>query len=130
MSNNLEFDKKRASILAIVALLAGMFIYVILNLTTALVYSPEEVVELDWALGSAVLTNVGQTGFFLLVFALGAAVSSGINGFMICSTKLISAMGHQGVLHNSFSRKNSKGVPSQAIIFVSVISFFAAFFPP
>lgn len=128
LANNLHFEQKKASMLAIGSLLVGMMIYNLLNITTAMAYSPEQAAKVEWALGSAVMTHIGKGGFMLLIVALGAAVSSGINGFMICSTKLIGAMGGQGILPVAFSEKNKKGVLSYAIIFVSVLSLGAAWF--
>ncbi|QVK18175.1 APC family permease [Mycoplasmatota bacterium] len=126
--NNLHFDRKKATILAVVSLLMGMLIYNILNITTALAYTPKQILTLDWALGSGVLTNIGMIGFILLILALSAAVSSGINGFMICSTKLIGAMGKHKVLPYEFSQTNKNGSLNIAIIFVTIISFFATLF--
>lgn len=126
--NNLHFERKKATILAIVSLLMGMLIYNILNITTAMAYTPKQAIELDWALGSGVIANIGMAGFILLIIALSAAVSSGINGFMICSTKLIGAMGKQQILPYEFSQTNKNGSLNYAIIFVSLISLFATLF--
>lgn len=128
LATNFGFDNKKASKLAIVSLFVGMMIYNLLNMATAMAFTPEQASSLDWALGSAVMSFVGKGGFLVLVIALGAAVSSGINGFMICSTKLIGAMGSRDVIPYKFSEKNKNGELKVSIIFVSIISFIAILF--
>lgn len=128
LAKNMAFSAKKASRLAIVSLVIGMLIYNMLNITTGLAYGPSEAANKEWALGSAVMTYIGKGGFFLLVLALGAAVSSGINGFMICASKLLGAMGEEGIINERFGRKNTSNILSQAIVFVSIISFVAVWF--
>ncbi len=128
LSTNFGFHNKKASILAIISLFFGMMIYNLLNIATAIAYTPKLAGELDWALGSAVMNYLGKGGFLLLIIALGAAVSSGINGFMICSTKLIGAMGQQKVISYKFSQKNKNGELRNSILFVSGISFISVMF--
>lgn len=122
LATNLGFGNKKASMLAIVSLFIGTLIYNLLNIATGLAYSPQQASSLDWALGSAVMNYIGKFGFLLLIIALGAAVSSGINGFMVCSSKLIAAMGRKGVLSYKFSETNKNGELGNSILFVSIIS--------
>jgi len=128
LATNFGFDNKKASMLAVISLIVGMLIYNLLNIATAMAYTPSQAVEFEWALGSGVMEYVGKGGFLLLVIALGAAVSSGINGFMICSTKLIGAMGKQKVISHKFNDRNKNGELSNSILFVSGISFIAVMF--
>lgn len=122
LATNLGFGNKKASMLAIVSLFIGTLIYNLLNIATGLAYNPQQASSLDWALGSAVMNYIGKFGFLLLIIALGAAVSSGINGFMVCSSKLIAAMGRKGVLSYKFSETNKNGELGNSILFVSIIS--------
>lgn len=128
LATNFGFDNKKASILAVVSLLVGMMIYNILNISTAIAFTPEQASSLEWALGTGVFNYIGKAGFLVLVIALGASVSSGINGFMICSTKLIGAMGKKEVIPSIFSKKNKNGELGKSIVFVSIISFIAVMF--
>jgi amino acid transporter len=128
LSTNIGFSTKKASMLAIISLFVGAAIYNLLNITTAMAYNPDTAYSLDWALGSAVMSYVGKGGFIILVIALGAAVSSGINGFMICSTKLIGAIGKQKVIPYKFSERNRNGEMGNSIKFVSIISFIVVMF--
>ena len=121
-------SRSKASLMAVTSLLIGMGCYILLNFTTGLAYGPEEAKSLDWALGSGVLEHLGLIGFLMLVIALGSAVSGGINGFMICSTKLICAMGRENILPRQVGGMTERGVLKNAILAVSVISIFACFF--
>lgn len=125
---DMNLTRKRASFIAVVALLIGMSCYILLNFSTALAYGPEEAFQLDWALGSGVLEHLGEIGFLLLVIALGSAVSGGINGFMICAVKLIGAMGRENVLPHALSKTDDRGVPRNAVWFVSLVGIAACFF--
>lgn len=121
-------SRQAASAMAVVSLAIGMSCYILLNFTAGLAFGPEEARALEWALGSGVLQYLGLAGFLMLVIALGAAVSGGINGFMICASKLISSMGRQNILPKFFSIERENGVQSRSILFVSAISICACFF--
>ena len=108
--HDMDISRRKASFMAVASLLIGMSCYILLNFSTGLAYGPEKAYALDWALGSGVLEHLGMAGFLLLVIALGSAVSGGINGFMICSTKLISSMGRQSILPIWISRTTKKGI--------------------
>lgn len=117
---DMEISRHKAAMMAVLSLLIGMSCYILLNFATGLAYGPQEAQALDWALGSGVLHYLGLAGFLLLVIALGAAVSGGINGFMICSTKLSTSMVRENVLpRGSGSGKDVAG-QKNAIIFVSI----------
>lgn len=128
LAENLSFSKAKASVLTVFSLFSGMIIYNILNITTALAYSPDEAIRYDWALGSAVYENIGTSGFIFLVVALGCAVSSGINGFMVCSSKLMGAMGKYRTIPEIFSKTNSKDVFSYSVYFIDAVSLILTFF--
>ncbi|GAA0738421.1 APC family permease [Clostridium oceanicum] len=128
LSKEFNFSKKKASLVAIASLTIGVLIYNILNLVTALAYSPKEAMNLDWAAGSAVLSTLGKGFFILLIIALSAAVWSGINGFMICSSKLLGAIANYKMLPPKMAKVNKNGVFKSAIIFITIISLIAPWF--
>ena len=128
LSKEFNFSKKKASFVAIVSLLIGTLIYNILNIITALAFSPSEAVALDWAAGSAVIEVIGKWAFLLLIVALCAAVWSGINGFMICSSKLLGAIAKYELVPSYIGKLNSNGVFNNSVKFVALISLIAPWF--
>lgn len=128
LSKEFNFSKRKASLVAVTSLIIGVLIYNILNVITALAYSPQEAISLDWATGSAVLSTLGKGAFILLIIALSAAVWSGINGFMICSSKLLGAIASYKMLPPKMADVNKNGVYRTAIIFITIISLIAPWF--
>lgn len=128
LSKELNFSKKKASRVAVISLVMGALIYNSLNIITALAYSPKEAVALDWAAGSAVLSTLGKGAFILLIIALTSAVWSGINGFMICSSKLLGAIANYKMLPSKIGKVNKNGVFENSIIFISIVSLIAPWF--
>lgn len=128
LSRELNFSKKKASRVAIVSLVIGALIYNMLNIITALAYSPEQASALEWAAGSAVLSTLGKGAFLLLIIALTAAVWSGINGFMICSSKLLGSIANYKILPSKIGEVNKNGVFGNAIIFITIVSLIAPWF--
>ena len=128
LSNEYKFSAKKASIVAVTGLIIGTLIYNILNIITALAYTPEEAILLEWATGSAVLSTLGKVAFFMLIMALCGAVWSGINGFMICSSKLLGSVARYKMLPDKMGKVNKSGVYKNAILFLTSISLIAPWF--
>ncbi len=123
-----DFGARTASLIAIVSVLIGATIYSVLNLTTGLIYGPDQAYSLDWALGSGVLELLGSLGFIMLVIALAAAVTSGINGFMISTSKLMGSISSHAMIPSRYSFINKNGVFRNAILFATLISLIAPWF--
>lgn len=128
LSKEFNFSAKSASIIAIVSLLIASVIYNLLNITTGMVFSPMEAFREDWALGAGVLNNLGSIWFFVLVLGLSGAVTSGINGFMLSTGKLMGAISNKGILPKRFGILNKNGVFQNTIIFTTIISLIAPWF--
>lgn len=126
--NDMHISRRQASNIAMITLVVGMLTYILMNLCTGLVYSPTEASNLNWALGSAVWEKLGIAGFIFLIIALAGAVSGGINGFMICATKLGSSMTKAKMLPNIFAKQTKNNTNYLLIIAISSISFIGCFF--
>lgn len=125
---DLGFEQKKASVYAILGIFFGVLVYSLLSTMTALAYSPEAAMEHEWALGEAILSYLGWPGFIALVVALFAAVSAGINGFLLSATRLFSALSEYQMVPATFRHTNKHNVKSHALYFVAGISLIAPWF--
>ena len=64
----------------------------------------------------------------MLIVALSAAVWSGINGFMLCSSKLLGSIARYDMLPKKMGELNKNGVFKNSILFITVISLIAPWF--
>ena len=126
--NDMNISRRKASNIALITLLIGMSTYILLNFATALAFTPDELDGIKWALGEGVMRYLGYGGFILLIIALAGAVSGGINGFMICSSKLLSSMSKAEILPKFLQHKTKRDTNIYIILIVSLIGFVACFF--
>ncbi|MBZ2175019.1 APC family permease [Schnuerera sp. xch1] len=124
----LNFKPEKATKMAVISIFAGVLVYNILNVITSLIYTPGAALQQEWALGSAILNKIGLFGFLLLIIALAAAVTGGINGFMLSSSKLIGALSNYGLFPSKYKERNKVGVFEKGIKFVAIISLIAPWF--
>lgn len=128
VSTDLNFEPGKATKIAVLAIFSGVLFYNLTNITTGLVYTPEKALLEEWALGTAVMDNMGYIGFILLIISLVGAVAGGINGFMLSSSKLISALARYKLMPEKYNKENHNGVFSNGIKFVTIISLIAPWF--
>ncbi|MGX4669013.1 APC family permease [Cerasibacillus sp. JNUCC 74] len=128
VATQLNFKPEKTTRIAILGIFSGVMIYSLLNFITSLAFSPSEAKHLDWALGEAVITHVGNFGFLLLVIALMTAVSGGINGFMISSSHLLSSLSSYKLCHRKYMKQTENGVPINSVLFITAISLIAPWF--
>lgn len=128
ISTDLNFEPSKATKVAILAIFSGVFFYNLLNITTGLVYTPEKALLEQWALGSAVIDNIGSIGFMLLIISLAGAVAGGINGFTLSSSKLIGSLAKYRLIPAKYSKENDNGVFENAVKFVALVSLIAPWF--
>jgi len=88
----------------------------------ALSYGPEEAAKVEWAVASSVTSKTGSIGFFFLLIAIFSAVTGGINGFMISSSKLLGALSNEKLSPAFLGKKNDKNLYPNAILFIAGIS--------
>ncbi|MEA4988867.1 MAG: APC family permease [Anaerovorax sp.] len=128
VSTELSFKSSKATSIAILSIFLGVVFYNLLNVITGLVYTPQQAISEEWALGSAVLENIGSFGFLLLIISLLGAVSGGINGFLLGSSKLIGSLSSYRLIPSKYNEKNKNGVFENGVKFVALISFIAPWF--
>lgn len=122
VSTDLNFKPAKATSFTILGIAIGILMYAFLNTLTGLAYSPEKARTLDWATGSAIGEYLGVFGFAMLILALLGAVTGGINGFMLSSSRLVGALSANKMMPPKYHLKNKHGVLNHAITFVIIVS--------
>lgn len=141
-SEEFNFSPKKTKLIMVISILFGAFIYVLLNTVTAMVVPDgyaswtEYIDDLGNLSGlislptfNAAKSILGTPGLVLIGVAVLAAILSGIIGFYMATSRLLFSMSKDGVLPGWFGKLHSKyKTPSNAILFVLLISVIAPFF--
>ena len=123
-----KFSYKKVSLIMIVAITFGCFVYTANNTIAAAALSnwPELIINSEttpWLLLAAAEHLLGLPGKILVGVAVSCAVLSGIMGFYMASSRLMFSMSRDGYLPAFFGKLDEKyGVPRNAMIFCLVIS--------
>ncbi len=123
-----KFPYKKISLIMIVAILFGCFVYTANNTVAAAVLEnwPDLIVESSatpWLLLTAAEQLLGIPGKVLVGTAVSCAVLSGIMGFYLASSRLMYSMSRDGYLPEWFGVIDKKhGTPKNALIFCILIS--------
>ena len=126
-----NFDPRRGRRLMTIAILAGAAMYAVMILATASVLPWESLAAEAplWATGTTVVRSLGTPGLVVLTLAVVTAVSTGINGFYMASSRLLFSMGRAKLLPAWFARIHPEhGTPVNAIVFTAVVSLAAPWF--
>lgn len=127
VTSNLNFNKSKATMVAIISIIIGISLYVLLNVITAFDLHIFKSIS-DWPLASSIFKNMGFIGKIMLLFAVIGAVVGGINGFMISGSKLVSSLGEYRFLNKKYASFNRAGANQKSIIFVLIVSLIAPWF--
>lgn len=123
-----KFSYKKVSIIMIVAIVFGCFVYTANNTICALVLEnwPELIIESSstpWLLLTAAEKLLGTFGKVLVGTAVMCAVLSGILGFYLASSRLMYSMSNDGYLPSWLGKIDDKhGTPKNALIFCIIVS--------
>ena len=123
-----KFSYKKVSLIMMVAILFGCFVYTANNTIAAAALSnwPELIVEAKstpWLLLAAAEMLLGTPGKVLVGVAVSCAVLSGIMGFYLATSRLMYSMSRDGYLPQWFGKVDPKfGTPKNAMIFCILIS--------
>ena len=123
-----NFPYKKVSLIMIVAILFGCFVYTANNTIAAAALEnwPDLIVESSstpWLLLAAAEWLLGIPGKVLVGTAVSCAVLSGIMGFYLASSRLMYSMSLDGYLPEWFGVIDKKyGTPKNALIFCILIS--------
>lgn len=123
-----KFSYKKVTLILIVAIVFGCFVYTANNTIAAAALSnwPDLIVESSstpWLLLAAAEMLLGTPGKILVGVAVSCAVLSGIMGFYMATSRLMYSMSRDGYLPAFFGRIDEKhGTPKNAMIFCILIS--------
>lgn len=120
-----NFSYKKVSMIMIVAIIFGCFVYTANNTVAAAVLEnwPERAMAGEWVLLVAAEELLGVFGKVLIGVAVSCAVLSGIMGFYMASSRLMFSMSRDGFLPKIFGKISPKyGTPVNAMIFCMIIS--------
>ncbi|MYL47151.1 amino acid permease [Virgibacillus halodenitrificans] len=126
-----NFSSKKAFGLIIFALIAAAALYSLMIIATAMTQPWLGLVDEGhiWGTGAAIKNVLGTTGLVILVTALCMGIFTGLNGFIISSSRLMFAMSRAKVLPAVFSKLHPKyKTPYAGIIFTSIIAMLAPWF--
>lgn len=123
-----KFSYKKVSLIMMVAIGFGCFVYIANNTIAAAVLAdwPERITESSstpWLLLTAAEALLGAPGKVLVGTAVLSAVLSGIMGFYLASSRLMYSMSRDGYLPEWFGVIDEKhGTPKNALLFCILIS--------
>ncbi|SES87811.1 amino acid/polyamine/organocation transporter, APC superfamily [Oceanobacillus limi] len=126
-----HFSSRKAFTLIILAILFAAILYSLMILATAMISPWEELVAQDvvWGTGAAIQDLLGTMGLIILVTALTMGIFTGLNGFIISSSRLLFAMSRAKIIPKAFSKLHPKhNTPYVGIIFTVIVSMFAPWF--
>lgn len=126
-----NFPAKKAFSLIVFAILAAATLYSLMIIATSMVRPWEGVVveEHIWGTGYIIQELLGPLGLAILVVALAMGIFTGLNGFIISSSRLMFSMARAKILPEAFGKLHPKyNTPYWGIIFAVVISMAAPWF--
>ena len=120
-----SFSFKKVSIIMIIAIAFGCFVYTSNNTVAAAALEnwPERVMAGEWVLLVAAEELLGTFGKVLIGAGVSCAVLSGIMGFYLAASRLMYSMARDGYLPAWFGKVDAKyGTPKNAMIFCVLVS--------
>lgn len=130
-SEEYGFSHRKSKWIMLGAILLAALLYISVCTITALVEPWQQVLagNPDWATGQMIEKALGKPGILFIALAMFCAVVSGINAFMISTSRLMQAMAKEEVLPAGFARLDEeKKTPVNAILFIAGISLIAPWF--
>ncbi len=130
-SEEYKFSNKKTIKIMFLAIILATVVYCSVNLLTAIVMPWEELIASDttWATGFAVQSKTGKWGILLLGTAMTCAALSGINAFLLSSSRLLYSMAEDNVISGKFAEIDGKRrIPKKAILFIACVSLIAPWF--
>lgn len=131
-AEEIGFPAKKALGLMLAAILLACVMYVVVVFSTA-VASPwaEQVYPRvpPWATGASIRESMGGVGVTVLMLGVVMGIFTGINGYLLATSRLLFCMGRARVLPSWFGEIHPKyKTPRNAVVFILLISVLAPWF--
>lgn len=126
-----NFPARKAFMLIILAIFFSAVIYSLMILTTSLGVSWEQTLNENhlWGTAHVVRTLFGPIGLLVLTVALTMGIFTGLNGFVMASSRLLFAMARAKIIPKPFAKLHPKyQTPYIAVIFTIILSAIAPWF--
>ncbi|WP_077329257.1 APC family permease [Virgibacillus siamensis] len=126
-----HFSSKKAFMLIILAIFFAALLYSLMIIATSMIAPWQNLVAQNevWGTGAAIQDLLGTMGLVILVVALTMGIFTGLNGFIISSSRLLFAMARAKILPEIFARLHSNyKTPYAGIIFTVIVAMLAPWF--
>ncbi|WP_077601546.1 APC family permease [Oceanobacillus sojae] len=126
-----NFPAKKAFTLIVFAILAAAALYSLMIIATSMVRPWEGVVSEEhiWGTGYIIQELLGPLGLAILAVALAMGIFTGLNGFIISSSRLMFSMARAKILPEAFGKLHPKyNTPYWGIIFAVGMAMAAPWF--
>lgn len=122
-----DFSPNKTFKLIVYSLLAAAITYVLMILYTGWLSSSANGLNGQlWLTGAVTSGAFGYIGLAILSIAIIMGIFTGLNGFLMSSSRLLFSMGRSGIMPSVFSKLHSKyKTPYVAIIFLVAITLIA-----
>jgi len=130
LSGDHKVPSQTVSKMTMLAIIFGAIIYNALNIITGLGIGQNQLGDSSWATGQSVKYLVGNGIFYFLAVAMFGAVVSGLNGFFISSSRLVTSMSSDfdiGV-HSTYVQFNDVVTPKWVMYFIGICAMVVPFF--
>lgn len=125
-----NFSSKKAFRLIILAILFATILYCLMIFATAMAQPWEGLVAAghNWGTAEALQDILGTVGVAILAIALLMGIFTGLNGFIISTSRLLFAMSRAKFIPRSFSKLGKNETPYISIIFTVIVAMVAPWF--
>lgn len=126
-----DFPARKAFMLIVLALFFAAVLYSLMIMATSMGSSWQEVAAENplWGTGQVIGDLLGPLGLLILVISLSMGIFTGLNGFILASSRLLFAMARAKILPESFGKVHKKhNTPYVAVLFIVIVSMIAPWF--
>lgn len=122
-----DFSPNKTFKLIVYSLLAAAFTYVLMILYTSWLSTSSTSLNGNlWLTGAVTQEAFGYIGLAVLAIAIIMGIFTGLNGFLMSSSRLLFSMGRSGIMPSVFSKLHNRyKTPYIAIIFLVAITLIA-----